>query len=194
MKKMKKILAVLAVVGSAGAAAQADVVLNVDVSTPNQVTISATTAASAVTVSGGNTTGFYLANFFNGTGTLTGNTLVAGATLSTFNDPADGSPVLFRGGGTTDPGLNIWSFSTNSTVTFTAGTQAFAGSATWNLTPAQFAFFTGGPASGDIYFAADDVTDLPNAQIVGQYRVIPAPGALALLGLGGLAAARRRRA
>ncbi len=191
---MKKVLAVMAVAGFA-AAAQAsvtDIVLIIDWSTVNQVTISATTGVSAATVSGSNVTGFYFADLFNGSGAIGTNTLVPGATLSSFNDPPDGTPALYRDT-TTDPGLNIWSFSTSSTVSFTASTQAFNGSATWNVTPSFYALIVGANASGNVYFPADDVGDLPNAQVIGQYLVVPAPGAVALLGLGGLLLARRRR-
>ena len=193
---MKTTLAMIAVVGMAATAAQADVVLQVDLSVPNQITISATPGLSAITASGGNTTGFYFAGILGGAGGPSGTaigTLVGPGTLTTFNNPSDGSPALYRGSAT-DTGLNIWSFSTQSTVSFTAGTQAFAGSATYSIDPSLFAMFAGGATSGNVYFPADDAADLPTAQVIGQYTtVVPAPGALALLGLGGLAAARRRR-
>ena len=51
-----------------------------------------------------------------------------------------------------------------------------------------------GNTSGNIYFPADDASDLSTAMILGSYRVIPAPGAATLLGIGlGLGAVRRRR-
>lgn len=190
---MKTTLAMMAAVGVA-ATAQADVVLLVDLSTPNQITVTATTGVSDVTTSGSPTTGFYLAGIFGSTGGSSGTfgTQVGVANLSTFNDASDGSPLLYRFS-TTDPGMNIWSFSSVSSATFTAGAQAFAGSATWDLDPVMYAQFVGGATSGNVYFPADDVTDLQSARIIGQYSVVPAPGALAMLGLGGLAAVRRRR-
>lgn len=191
---MKTTLAMIAVAGLTATAAQAEVVLLVDLTTPNQITINATPGLSAVTASGSNTTGFYLAGMFGGTGSTTGTigTQMGTANLSTFNNASDGTPLLYRASAT-DPGLNLWSFSTSSTVSFTAGTQAFAGSATWSLDAATYSLLVDGATSGNVYFPADDLTDLPTAQIIGQYSVIPAPGALALLGLGGLAAVRRRR-
>lgn len=192
---MNTTLAMMAVAGIAATAAHADVVLLVDLTTPNQITISATSGASAVTASGSPTTGFYLAGIFGGTGAGAMSTFgsqLGPATLSTFNNAPDGSPLLFRVN-TNEPGLNIWSFTSDANATFTAGAQAFQGSATWTLDADTYAQFAGGATIGNIYFPMDDMMDLPNAQIVGQYQVIPAPGALAFLSLGGLAAARRRR-
>lgn len=193
---MKTVLAMIAVAGIAATAAQADVVLLVDLSTPDQITISAAPGGlSAVSASGSNTTGVYLAGILGSTGGPTGTTigtLVGTADLSTFNNPPDGTPSLYRSSGT-DTGLNFWSFSTSSTVTFTAGSQAFAGSATWAVDPALYALLLSGATSGNVYFPADDPADLPTAQVIGQYQVVPAPSALALLGLGGLVATRRRR-
>ncbi len=172
--------------------AQADDLLLVDLTVLNQITITSTAGLSAVTVSGSDGIGVYLENFYSGPrASGVTDTLVFGD-LTNVGAPSDGSPNLFTFG-LTDPGLNIFSWSNDATVTFTAGTQAFQGSATWTLAADDYAEMLAGNTSGNLYFPADDLSDLPNAMIIGTYRVIPTPGAAALLGLGGLAAIRRRR-
>ncbi len=173
-------------------AASADVLLEIDLSVENQITITSTDGASMVTASGSDGIGIYLENLFGGSGSLGASSLVGAATFSNAENPTDGTPALFRFG-TTDPGLNIYSWSPAATVSFTEGSLAFVGSATWSITAASYANLLAGATSGNIYFPADDAGDLPTAQILGTYSVIPAPGAVALLGLAGLAGSRRRR-
>ena len=186
----KAALAVAAVAGLASAAS-AEVLLTVDLSTVNQITIAATNGASSASRSGATGTGFYLANFFTVNQALS-STLVTG-NLTTFNDPTDTSPLLFRGGAGTDPGLNIWSYTANSTSSVTAGNQAFAGSGTWTVSPAVYASLLSANTSGTIFFPADTFDDLTAATAIGEYSIVPAPGAAAVLGLGGLLVTRRRR-
>lgn len=180
----------LAIIALAGATsfASADELLLLDLTTTNSVTVTATSGLASTSASGSNFTGFLLDGFFANAGD--GGILGAGTgNLSTASNPSDGTPSLFNG--STSVGLNIWSFSTDSTVGVTGGSQAFTGSATWSLDAAQYAAFLAGATNGDILFGAD--TDDDAGVNIGTYRVIPAPGALALLGLGGLATARRRR-
>lgn len=186
----KAVVAIAAVSGLA-AAASAEVLLTIDVSTPNQITISSTTGLSAASRTGSTSTGFYLANFFTANQALT-STLVPGGNLTTFADPSDNSPAIFRGGAA-DPGLNVWSYSTNGTSSVTAGIQAFAGSATWTVSPAVYASLVSANTSGTIFFPADTVDDITAATAIGEYSVVPAPGALALVGMGGMLVGRRRR-
>jgi hypothetical protein len=186
----------LALIALAGAAsvASADVLLEIDVSVADQITITATDGLSAVDASGSNFTGILLDNILSGaSGGTAGTSVVGVADFGTFNEGSDGSPSVFVGGAGTDTGLNIWSFGGSSTLTFTAGTQAFVGSVVFDVPAALFADLAAVGTSGDIYFPADDSGDIAGAQSLGTYVVVPAPGALALLGLGGLTAARRRR-
>lgn len=51
-----------------------------------------------------------------------------------------------------------------------------------------------GTTSGDLYFPADSADDIAaGAVVLGTWNVVPAPSAMALLGLGGLVTTRRRR-
>lgn len=188
-------VAALAGIQSAASAQNLDVLIEIDLTVTDQITVTATNGLSAATVSGSNVTGFYFADFYTGPQTVAlSASLVSGNITSSLN-PSDNTPSLFRSGTAGgDPGLNIWSFSTSSTVNFEAGVQAFVGSATWTLSPAMYADMVAGNTSGLIYFAADTFDDIPSAQVLGTYVVIPTPGAFAMFGLGiGACAIRRRR-
>ena len=189
--------AIAAVMGCGGVSAQgSDVLLTVDLTVTNQVTISATDGLSAATVSGSQFIGVYFADFYTAPGADLGGTIVSG-NLTTAQNPADAlGPALFRGSLGADPGLNIFAFSTDNTVSFTAGSLAFVGSATWDLTPVEYADMLSGNSSGDLYFPADTVDDIAGgAAFIGRYTVIvPATGALPILSIGlGAGLVRRRR-
>ena len=193
---MKTVLTVGAVLAVAGTASATEIqkLLVVDLSVPNQITVSATDGNSAVDVSGSDGIGFYLADFYAGDGAALIETLVGGD-LTSFLNTSDGTPNIFRGGSGTDPGLNIWSYTDDATSDFLAGTQAFSCSATLTLSDDMYADMIAlGERSGEVYFVADTVDDLPDAFVLGEYNVIiPTPGAAGLLGLAGLVAVRRRR-
>jgi hypothetical protein len=182
-------------------AAQAGVVLQIDLSTVNQVTISATTVESLATVSGNDTVGIYLKDLF-GTQVFStsGSTRLDGANLVYFNATSDGTPSLNRVN-STDPGLNIFSMDdgTPSPASFTSGVQAFKGSATWSLTVQQYKVFLLAPTTGDIYAFADRISDLNgNPKLIGQYSVVggavvPEPTSMAIFGLGALGMAYQAR-
>lgn len=187
-------VAVLATVAGAQDRVGLDELLIVDLSVANQVTVFATNGLSAVTTSGSDTTGVYLENFYGGAGGSLADVLVSG-NLTNAENPTDNTPDLFRGGAGSDPGLNIWSWSSDSTVTFTAGSLAFTGSATWNLSAAEYADMLAGSSTGNIYFPADTFDDIGSAALLGTYRVVvPTPAGAALMGLGlGAGMIRRRR-
>jgi len=179
--------------------AKADLLLIVDLTTTNQVSITATGGLSAVTTSGSDTTGVYFQDFYSGSGNDLSDILVAGD-LTNAENPTDNTAELFRGGFGTDTGLNLWSFSSDSTVSFTAGSLAFTGSGTWTLDAPSYADMLSGNISGNLYFPADTVDDLSGAQLLGTYSVVktdavPEPATFSLIaaGLLGLAALRRRR-
>jgi len=187
----KTAIGVAAALAMAAGTAQADDLLIIDLTVANEITITATDGLSAVTASGSDGIGIYLENFYGGSGDALSAPLASGDFTNAEN-PADGSPALFRGGGGSDPGLNIWSFSSDGTVTFTEGSLAFVGSATWSLDANEYADMLAGSMSGNIYFPADTVDDIAGASLLGTYTVVPAPGVVALLGLAGLARSRRR--
>ena len=181
--------------------AQAGVVLQIDLSTVNQVTISATTGLSLASVSGSDSTGIYLKDLLGDrVFSHSGATRLAGANLVYFNATSDGSPSLYRSAGT-DPGLSIYSMDdgTPDPASFTSGVQAFKGSATWSLTAQQYAVFLQAPTSGDVYAFADSINDLDGGpQLIGQYSVVssaavPEPTSMAIFGLGALGMAYRAR-
>jgi len=185
-QKMNK-AAVIAIAGLA-AAASADVLLNVDLSVVDQISITATSAASSGDITGSDSTGVLLADFFGGAG---GNSIFTSGTgdLVANGDSSDGTPGLFNSSG--NYGLNFWSWTSDDPSSFFTGTTAFVGSATWDIDSDDYADMLAGNASGDIIAFAD--TDDDGGVVIGQWNVVPAPGSMALLGLGGIVAGRRRR-
>ena len=141
-----RIAAIVTIAGVA-AAANADDLLLIDLSVVNQITISATSGLSSADVSGADVTGVYFDNFYGGSGDSLSATYQSGD-ISTFGDASDGSPALFRAGAGADSGLNLFSWATASTVSFTAGAQAFSGSATWALDANEYANMLAGNEFG----------------------------------------------
>lgn len=183
------------------AAARAATILWVDLSTTNQITITAGTGVSSATVSGSDFTGVYLDQFFQGPRAVIQQSLVSGD-LTSAENPSDNSPRLWRGGGWRDPGLNIYSTSSDSTLSFTAGQQAFTGSATWQLSAGAYQSMLNGPTSGTIFFAADTFDDLAGAVNIGEWGIgtpppipVPLPSTALLFGttLVGFGLYRRRK-
>ena len=185
--------------------ARAGFILNIDLSTVNQVTISATTGVSLATVMGDDTSeGVYLKDLL-GTSvfSVSDSTRLPGADLVYFNATSDGSPAIFRNNNS-DPGLNLYSMHNSfpDPASFTTGVQAFKGSATWSLTASAYSAILLAPTSGDVYAFADRISDLNGGPVViGQYSVsgisaVPEPTSMAIFGLGGLGMAylaRRKR-
>ncbi len=188
-------IGLLALAGAAGVASATtgNVLLCVDLSVVDQVTITATDGLSDATISGSDGIGVYLNNFYTGAGATGLNETLVSGDLTNFLNASDGTPNLFRAG-TADTGLNVFSWSDDSSVDFQSGVQAFTGSGTWDLNSDDYADMLAGNTFGDLYFPADDAGDVAGATLLGQYKVVvPAPAGLAVLGLGGLVAARRRR-
>ena len=189
MNRKQMMIGGIASIATLAGTASAEFLIEIDLSVENEITMTALAGVASETVSFSNFTGVYFADFYGGAGNSLAAVLVSGD-LTTFGDPTDNSPSLFRGGGGADPGLNLWSFSSLDTVGVTAGLQAFEGSATWSLTGDMYADMLAGATFGSILADADTVDD--PGTVIGEYSVVPTPGALALLGVVGLASRRRR--
>lgn len=189
MNRTQMTIGAVASIATLAGTAAAEILVEIDLSVENQITVMATTGASSETVSFGDLTGIYFIDFYGVAGSPLSASLVSGD-FTTFGDPTDNTPSLYRAGSGSDPGLNIWSFSSLSTVSVTAGQQAFQGSATWTVGASAYADMLAGASSGSIMANADSADDA--GVIIGEYSVVPAPGALALLGLAGVAGRRRR--
>ena len=182
--------------------AQADLILNVDLTVENQVTLTALGGLSENSVSGSDAIGFFLEDFYAGaTGFGSGASGEVGDLTSAQNG-SDGSPDLFSFTGSS--GLNVWDFSDTGSVDFVAGELALTGSVVAALTADGYANALAGAAGGDVWAIADDEAELPggggseDAVVIGQYvvkrpgGVIPEPTSLAVLALGCVGLAFRR--
>ncbi len=171
--------------------ASADLLLEVDLTVADQITISATSGLASASASASNFTGFLLADFLGSAGDGPGIADGVGD-LTSANDPSDLGPSIFNG--STSFGVNIWNYSTNSTVSVTAGTQAFSGSATWTVSTDAYNAALAGAMGGTVWFNADTDAGINGGGTdIGTWARVPAPGSMALLGLGGIVAGRRRR-
>ena len=165
-----------------------------DLTTPDSLTISATNEVSQGTVSGTDFTGVYFADFYVGTSFI-------GAGIAEFNvsglsgdfvyasSTSDGSPSAFRGTFSSDPGFNLWSLDTGGLPSFTAGEQAFTGSAIGTVDSTLYGqLFALGNQTGNVFAFTDNAGSAGSATLIGQYEIItsaeasvPAPPTLALL-------------
>lgn len=195
-KLVSSLIAALVLSPSVSAAAT---LLSIDLSIANQITVVAEPGLANATVSGSDGVGIYLPNFFADGNTGFGINNTSGDFSST-NQTSDGSANLWSYSG--DTGLNIWSFVNGGTVSFTDGTQAFTGSATWNLTPGLYAEFVNAPGAGSLFFPADSANDIVGQTAIGEFTTsnavpapVPVPASVLLLGsvLLGLGLFRPRR-
>jgi hypothetical protein len=168
---------------------KADMLLHVDLSVVNQLTIRATTGTSAVTASVDDFTGFILVDFAGfGLGDSTASTLVDS------NGTSDGAVSTFRAGGGF---LNLFDMATSDLppdlLQFTDGSQAFTGEATWTVSLSQYNTWKNGPKSGDIVLTdgLEGNPSLQDAPVVGTWSLDPpstsvpdTSSTLALLALG----------
>ena len=192
----KIIYAAMAAVLSIPMSASAGLILEVDLSVTNTVTITATSGLSDATISGSDFTGFYLDEFFAANNNAIANVLVGG-NLTSAENGSDGTPELFRNLNS-DTGLNVWSYTNDLTSDFVAGAIAFSGSGTWTISAGAYSDALAGTGSGTVYFPADDISDLPGAMAIGTWQTassVPLPGSLFLMatGLIGFRFARRFR-
>lgn len=189
--KMLK-MTVASLVLSVSGFANANLVLQADLSVENTITLIATSGTSLATVSGSDGIGVYLADFFELDLSLV-DTLITG-NLTSASNTSDNTPNLFN---SSDTGLNVWSFTDDAEMSFTAGLLAFSGQASWTVDATAYVNALNGAQSGNVYAPADDDGDIAGASLIGTWEVIgatdvPEPSALAILGLGLMGLASRR--
>lgn len=182
--------------------ASASTLLILDLSTTNQLTISSTSNASLATVDAADFIGVLLADFVAPDGSLFVD--ADSADLNTpFNAPdafEPFGPTLFQSSGSF--GLNLFSFTEDSDLSFFAGEQAFTGTAVYSLAADVYARFLNAATAGAIFAPADTDDDIANAVQIGSYSVItdvnpvPVPAAAALFltaaGAGGFLKRRKK--
>lgn len=191
---MKTLVLAASAAALVAGSATAEVLLVVDLSVTDEVTVTATSGLASASATGSPGIGIYMEGLVSG-GAASSGVVLSSGDFTTAANATDNSPSLFSF--SADTGLNIWSYTADATTDVTSGATAFSGSATWAVSNAFYLELLAGPTSGTVYLPADSDDDLPSgggsAVAIGEYSVIPEPGSLALLGLGGLAMLRRRR-
>jgi hypothetical protein len=173
--------------------ANSALVLSVDLTVKDQLTISATSGLSLATVSGRSFIGFSLMDLL-GSSSFTG-TLVSGS-LTSANQTSDGTPFLGNFGSSNN--LNVFDFTDSEFSTFTAGSLAFSGQVITNVNAATYARLLAGQLSGRVLAPFDNsgVIDESLASLIGTWqRVVqdvPEPSTLAILALGMIGLGARR--
>jgi hypothetical protein len=171
------------------------VLVIVDLSVTNQITLTATSGASAVTLTGSDGTGIYLDDFFGSSGFSMSDTLVSGDFVAA-NNTSDGSPNLFKSSSDSGTGINVYAMASDDPLSFTAGSTAFSGMATWNVSAANYVEALAGAGGGLVYFPADDIGDLSSASVLGEWSTTvaaPEPATFGLLAAAGIVTVFRRR-
>jgi hypothetical protein len=186
---------------TAGSVSNASVLLLVDLTVENTISISATNGEAAASISGSDNIGFYLANFFTAEQFVFSDELVSGD-LTSAQNTSDGNPSMFVGMWG-NFGLNVFSYTDDAESIFTVGETAFSGEASWTINAADYLTAVNGNSSGNVYFGADADNDIPSATLLGTWQIlsntpsvpVSAPSALLLIGLGifGVHLARRKQ-
>ncbi len=187
-------LAVLALAGlaQAGVLPAPTVLIEVDITDPTNVVLSATGEASLINDSASTAnTGTTLLDLFTAdfnipftpetalTGDLAGGgVLPYSSGLNDFGTLTDRDLNIYRGNLLPDFG---------AFQIFDTMTAAFSGSSTVDLSGASL------PALGTIGDIIAGDTDTGSDVVIGQWRIVPAPGAAGLLAAAGLVGVRRRR-
>lgn len=174
----------------AGSAASAQVLLEVDITDPSAVVITATGAAAALdsaasVVSGATLADIFTADFTLGTANNPTGDLVGGGSGVAYNRSFNNTTTVGR------LSLNLWvTGGGGASASFTTADPAFTGSATLDLSGASLAAIG---SRGSVWSDDAPFGNPSQGAIIGEFLIVPAPGAAALLGLGGLAMVRRRR-
>ena len=179
--------------------AQANLLLNVDLSVENTITVSTTDGSSLISESGSLFRGMYLDGFFGDIfSSSISDSLISGG-ITSINDTSDVFNDLFHS--SNDPGLNLFNL-VGGTATFTAGELAFEGQASWAVSDVAYQSALNGALSGGLFFPADTIDDIDGLSALGTWAVsgvdnveVPAPSALVLLafGLAGVSLSRKSK-
>ena len=172
-----------------------DVLLLINDSDPAAITITATTNDSTASDSSHTfTDGVDLAGFF--TGAVDAGSEFAKSTLTTFRDGApagyfgDTSNNLQDPGASTGADLALFTPDTSNIEHFVAGSQAFSGTATFELSNVAASLPAAGTlGNGYAGNAGDEGSGGSGVVLIGAYEVVPEPssGLLLLLLLAGVA-------
>jgi hypothetical protein len=151
--------------------AMANVLLKIDLSVENQISIFATDNSALVSAVGTDFNGIYLDNLF-GIDVIVDEVLIEGD-LSTANEPSNNSPQLFTSSNV-DPGLNIFDMTNETNLTTTLGQAAFTGSAIWTVNTEAYQAAVMSAISGNLFLNADSLDDLDNNDVtlIGSWEVV----------------------
>ena len=177
----------------------AGVLIELDLSVTNQLTLTATTGTALASVTGTTGTGIVL----DGTGQLT--VTYVGDASDTFGVKSTGAftntpelfPILNDSGVYS---INLYEGNDGTETSINEGQQAFVGTTTITLGATEYANLLNAPNSGKIY-AFDDTPNYQSSTYIGDWAkassgTVPEPStaiAMGLLGVLGFAGNRRRR-
>jgi hypothetical protein len=178
-KIKSKAYVTLVAIGLLTGVAGADVLLTVDLTEKNKVTLTAEAGLSAATITGDPSIGIYLQNFFKASGVFFDLPSYT-ADFSNVGNVSAGNVQMYRAADD-EMGLNFFGWGQDSETSFTALSLAFTGSATWSLSDEEYAYLANANSSGNIYFPADSSDGIASATALGTYQVIPEPSTVMLM-------------
>ena len=180
--------------------ANAGVLIELDLSVTNQLTLTATTGTALESTTGNTGVGIVL----EGTGEVENYAL--GGTSDTFGFKSTGafeqvSTTRILNSGVNSINLYENNFSNGINTSITEGQQAFVGTTTITLNPQSYAELLNAPSSGKIYAFADNPSYATQGKYIGDWAkassgTVPEPStaiAMGLLSVLGFAGNRRRR-
>ena len=177
--------------------AHAGVLIYLDLSVTNRLTLTATTETAIATTDPGGTTGTGIV--LEGTGIVPSD--LTGGASDTFGVYSTGAFSQVKTSRLLNNGvnsLNLYDSSDDRATSITSGQQAFVGTTTINLDDATiYNNLLNGPSSGKIYaFADNSLTFATDGTYIGDWAKVPEPStaiAMGVLGVLGFAGNRRRR-
>lgn len=148
--------------------AQANLLLDVDLSVENTITINALNGSALISETNGLFTGLYLDGFFGDSFTSSINDSLISSSITSANDTSGLFNDLFHF--SNDAGLNLFSFD-GGTASFIADELAFVGTGTWTVSETAYQSALNGAQNGNLFFPADSIDDIAGLSALGSWAI-----------------------